>query len=116
MCNLDTQCYDDPGYTLLLPIYILSVFIIPYIPWIYTVMMSNGIHCCYISIHFIQSALCTLDTHCYDGPGYILLFPIYILSVLIIPCVHWKHTVMMSLVYFLVTNLYSFASYYLYSI
>ena len=46
LCSLDTNRYDDQRYTLLLPTYKLIVFIIPYVPWIHTVMMNNGIHCC----------------------------------------------------------------------
>ena len=90
LCTLDTHCYDDQGYTLLMLIYIT---IIPYVPWIHIVMMTKGIHCCCLSISllylmysgyslfwwpwvYIAGAnlyhyytLCTLDTHCYDDPG-----------------------------------------------
>ena len=45
MLTLDSHCYDDPLYTLLVLIYI----IVPNVPWIHIVLM-------------------TLDTHCYDDP------------------------------------------------
>ena len=115
LCTLDTHCYDDPGYTLLVLIY---NNIIPYVPWIHIVMMTLGIHCWCLSIilvylmypgytllwwpwvyiagayqyHFYT--LCTLDTQCYDDPGYTLLVLIYNTS---IPYVSWIHIVMMTL-------------------
>ena len=93
LCTLDTHCYDDPGNTLLVLFYIA---IIPYVPWIHIVMMTLGIHCWCLSITlylmypgntllwwpwiYIAGAylynyytLCTLDTHCYDDPGYTFL-------------------------------------------
>ena len=141
LCTLDTHCYDDPGYTLLVLIYNTSI---PYVPWIHIVMMTLGIHCWCLSlilvylmypgytllwwpwaIHcrclsislvylmypgytllwwpwvYIAGAylyhyytLCTLDTHCYDDPGYTLLVFIYNTS---IPYVPWIHIVMMTL-------------------
>ena len=69
LCILDTHCNDDPGYTLLLPLYIITVFVIPCVSWIHIVMMTQGIHCC---------------------------GPIYILTVFIILCVSWIHNVMMT--------------------
>ena len=109
--TLDTHCYDDPGYTLLVPIYI----ILPYIPWIRIVMMTLGIRCWYLSISFYliypgytllwwpweyiagtylyHSTLYTLDTHCYDNPGYTLLVLIYI----ILSYIPLIHIVMMTL-------------------
>ena len=166
LCTLDTHCYDDPGYTLLVLIYNTSI---PYVPWIHIVMTTLGIHCwclsitllylmypgytllwwpwvyiagaylyhyytlCTLDTHFIMTLgihywclsiilvylmypgyillwwpwvyiagaylyhyyiLCTLDTHCYDDPGYTLLVLIYIT---IIPYVPWIHIVMMTL-------------------
>ena len=88
LCTLDTHCYDDPGYTLLVLIYNT---IIPYVPWIHIVMMTLGIHC-WCLYHYYT--LCTLDTHCYDDPGYTLLVLIYNTS---IPYVPWIHIVMMTL-------------------
>ena len=106
LCTLDTHCYDDPGYTLLVLIYNTSI---PYVPWIHIVMMTLGIHCWCLSISlsylmypgytllwwpwvYIAGAylyhyytLCTLDTHCYDDPGYTFLLLIYIT----IPYVPW---------------------------
>ena len=64
LCTLDTHCYDDPGYTLLVLIYNTSI---PCVPWIH---------------------------HCYDDPGYTLLVLIYNTS---IPYVPWIHIVMMTL-------------------
>ena len=114
LCTLDTHCYDDPGYKLLV---LKFITIIPYVPWIHIVMMTKGIHCCCLSISllylmhsgyslfwwpcvYIAGAnlyhyytLCTLDTHCYDDPGYTLLVLIYIT---IIPYVLWIHIVMMA--------------------
>ena len=89
LCTLDTHCYDDPGYTLLVLIYNTSI---PYVPWIHIVMMTLGIHWWCLSI--IQYTLCTLDTHCYDDPWYTLLVLIYNTS---IPYVPWIHIVMMTL-------------------
>ena len=37
LCTLETHCYDDPGYTLLVLIYNTSI---PYVPWIHIVMMT----------------------------------------------------------------------------
>ena len=64
--TLDTHCYDDPGYTLLVLIYI----IVAYVPCIHIIMK-------------------TLDTHCYDDPGctllvylsisFYLMYPVYTL-------------------------------------
>ena len=101
--TLDTHCYDDPWYALLVLIYI----IIPYIPWIHIDMMTLGINCWYLSIslyliypgytllwwprvyiagsYLYHYTLYTLDTHvmmtlcihCYDDPGYALLVLIY---------------------------------------
>ena len=113
VCTLDTHCYDGPGYTLLVLIYIT---IIPYVLWIHIVMMTLGIHCWCLSISILyimysgytllwwpcvniagaklcNYTLCTLDTHCYDDPVYILLALNYIT---IIPIVLWIHIVMMS--------------------
>ena len=67
LCTLDTQCNNDPGYTLLVLIY--------------------------IAIYHYYT-LCTLDIHCYDDPGYTLLVLTYIT---IIPNVLWIHIVMMTL-------------------
>ena len=47
LCTLDTHCYGDPWYTLLVLIYIS---IIPYVLWIHIVMMTLGIHCWCLSI------------------------------------------------------------------
>ena len=114
LCTLDTHCYDDPGYTLLVLINITSI---PYVPWIHIVMMTLGIHCWCLSISlyrlypgyillwlprvYIAGAylyhyytLCTQDTHCYDDPGYTLLV---LINITIIPYVLWIHIVMMSL-------------------
>ena len=115
LCILDTHCYDDPGFTLLVLIYIT---IIPYVPWKHIVMMAQGIHCWCLSISLLYikysgytllwwpwiyiagaylyhyNTLCTLDTHCYDDPGYTLLVIFYIT---IIPYVLWIHIVMMTL-------------------
>ena len=115
LCTLDTHCYDKPGYTLLEHIYIT----LPYVLWIHIVMMTQGIYCMCLSISqlylmysgytlllwplvYIAGAylyhyynVWTLDTHCYDGPGYTLLVLIYIT---IIPYVLWIHIVMMTLV------------------
>ena len=114
LCTLDTHCYDDPGYTLLAHIYIT----IPYVLWIHIVMMTQGIHYWCLSISqlylmysgytllwwplvYIAGAylyhyyyVCTLDTHCYDGPWYTLLVLFYIT---IIPFVLWIHIVIMTL-------------------
>ena len=51
LCSLDTNRYDDQWYTLLLPTYILTVFIIPYVPLIHIVMMANGIFSCYLPVY-----------------------------------------------------------------
>ena len=115
LCNLDTHCYGDPGYTLLVLIYIS---IIPYVLWIYIVMMTLGIHCWCLSIsllylmypgytllwwHCVYIAgaflyhyysLCTLDTHCYDDPGFTLLVIFYINIIAYVP---WIHIAMMTL-------------------
>ena len=113
LCTLDTHCYDDPGYTLL----VLTYITIPYVSWIHIVMMTQGIHCWCLSIsqlylmysgytllcwpwvyiagaYLYHYTLCILDTHCYDDPGYTLLVLIFITS---IPYVHWIHIVMMAL-------------------
>ena len=55
VCALGTHCKDDPGYSLLLPIYIIIVFIILCVTWINNVMMTQGIHCCYLSIYYLYS-------------------------------------------------------------
>ena len=84
LCTLDTHCYDDPGYTLLVLIYNTSI---PYVSWIHIVMMTLGIHCLCLSIILVYLmypgyallwwpwvyiagaylyhyyTLCTLDTH-----------------------------------------------------
>ena len=112
--TLDTHCYDDQGYTLL----VLICIIIPYVLWTHSVIMTLGIHCWCLSISllylmypgytllwwprvYIAAAylyhyytLSTLDTHCYDDPGYTLLVLIYIT---IIPYVLWIQIVMMTL-------------------
>ena len=89
LCTLDTHCYDDPGYNcywfsisllyLMYPGYTLLWW-----PWVY---ISGA----YLYHYY---TLCTLDTHCYDDPGYTLLVLIYIT---IIPYVLWIHIVMMIL-------------------
>ena len=89
LCTLDTHCYDDPWYTLLVLIYNTSI---PYVPWIHIVMMTLGIHCWCLSITLLY--ICTQDTHCYEDPGYTLLVLIYNT---IIPYVPWIHIVMMTL-------------------
>ena len=84
-CILDTFSNDDPGYALLLPIYILSLFIIPCVSWIHIRKMTLGIHCCYPSIYYLYNihyTSCILDTYSNDDPGYTLLLPIYLISVL----------------------------------
>ena len=115
LCTLDTHCYDDPGYTFLVLIFIT---IIAYIPWIHIVMMTLGIHCWCFSISllylmypgytllwwpwvYISGAylyhyftFCTLDTHCYDNPGYTFLVLICITITAYVP---WIHIVMMTL-------------------
>ena len=99
LCTLDTHYKNDPWYTMLLPINILSTFIIHYVPWILTVMMTQGIHSCYPSIYYLNYyTLCTLDTHYKNDPWYTMLLPINILSTFIIPYVPWIHTIMMTLV------------------
>ena len=112
LCTLDTHCYDDPGYTLLVLIYITNI---SYEPWIHMVMITLGIHCWRLTIslyliypgytllwwpwvyiaasYLYHYTLCTLDTHCYDDPGYTLLVLIYITN---IPYVLWIHIVMMT--------------------
>ena len=40
MMTLDSHCYDDPGYTLLVPNYI----IVPYVPWMHIAMMTLDTH------------------------------------------------------------------------
>ena len=151
MMTLDTHCYDDFRYTLLVLIYIIK----PHVPWIHIVMypvyillwwtwiyiagtylyyytsctldkhcylpcihfisMNLNIHCWYLSIslylmypghtlfwwpwiyiagtYLYHSNLYTLDTHCYDDPGYTLLVFIYIIP----PYIPWIHIVMMTL-------------------
>ena len=61
LCTLDTHCYDDPGYTLLVLIYNTSI---PYVPWIHIVMMTLGIHCWCLSIILVNLMY----------PGYTLLW------------------------------------------
>ena len=109
LCTLDTHCYDDPGYTLLVLIYNTSI---PYVPWIHIVMMTLGIHCWCLSIILVYLmypgytllwwpwvyiagaylkhyyTLCTLDRHCYDDPGYTLLVLIYNTSIPYVPLIH----------------------------
>ena len=46
LCTLDTHGYDYPVYTLLA----LNYITIPYVLWIHIVMMTQGIHCCFLSI------------------------------------------------------------------
>ena len=46
LCSLDTHCYDDPGYILL----VLFCITIPYVLLIHIVMMSLDIHCWCLSI------------------------------------------------------------------
>ena len=108
LCSLDTHCYNDPGYTLLVLFYIT----IPYGPSIHIVMMTKGIQCWCLSISLLYLmvprytllwwpwvyitgaylyhyySLCTLDTHCYDDPGYTLLALIYITILAYIPWIH----------------------------
>ena len=89
LCTLDTHCYDDPGYTLLVLIYNTSI---PYVPWIQIVMMTLGIHCWCSSIILVYLMY----------PGYTLLWwPwVYILVLIYntsIPYVPWIHIVMMTL-------------------
>ena len=50
LCTLDTHWFDDPGYTLLVLIYIT---IIPYVLWIHIVMMTLGIYCWCLSISLL---------------------------------------------------------------
>ena len=81
LCTLDTHCYDDPGYTMLVFIYNT----LPYVLWIHIVMLTHGIHCWCLSItlylmysgytligvpwvyiacaYLYYFTLCTLDTH-----------------------------------------------------
>ena len=61
LCTLDTHCYDDLGYTLLVLIYNTSI---PYVPWIHIVMMTLGIHCWCLSITLLYLMY----------PGYTLLW------------------------------------------
>ena len=89
LCTLDTHCYDDHGYTLLVLIYNISI---PYVPWIHIVMMTLGIHCWCLSIILVY--LMYPGYQCYDDPGYTLLVLIYNTS---IPYVPWIHIVMMTL-------------------
>ena len=112
LCTLDTHCNYDPGYTFLLLIYIT----IPYVHWIHIVMMTLGIRCWCLSILLIylmysgytllwwpwvyipaaylyHYTLCSLDTHCYDVPGYTLLA----LNYITVPYVLWIHFEMMNL-------------------
>ena len=83
LCTLDTHCYDDPGYTMLVLIYNTSIPMYPgytllWWPWVY------------IAGAFLYHyyTLCTLDTHCYDDPGYTLLVLIYNTSIPYIPWIH----------------------------
>ena len=89
LCTLDTHCYDDPGYTLLLLIYIT---IIPYVP-LFTLLWWPWVYIAGAFLYHYYSS-CTLDTHCYDDPGYPFLVLIYIT---IIPYVPWIHIFMMTL-------------------
>ena len=108
LCSVDTHCYNDPGYTLLVLFYIT----IPYGPSIHIVMMTKGIQCWCLSISLLYLmvprytllwwpwvyitgaylyhyySLCTLDTHCYNDPGYTLLALIYITILAYIPWIH----------------------------
>ena len=114
LCTLDTNCCDDPGYTLLA----LNYITIPYIPWIHIVIMTLGIHfwCLSISLLYLMYpgytllwwprvyiagayqyhyyTLWSLDTHCYDDPRYTFLVLIYITIIAYVP---WIHIVMMTL-------------------
>ena len=113
LCTLDTHCRDDPGYTLLVLIYIN----LAHVPWMHIVIMTLGIHCCCSSLLlylkysgytllwwpcvyvagaylYYYYTLCTLDTHCYDDLGYTWMVLIYII---IIPYVLWIHIVMITL-------------------
>ena len=110
LCTLDTHCYDDPGYTLLVLIYNTSI---PYVPWIHIVMMTLGIHCWCLSIILVYLMY----------PGYTLLWwPwVYIAGAYVpwihivkmtlgihcwcIPYVPWIHIVMMTLVYMMTLTL-----------
>ena len=60
LCTLDTHCYDDQGYTLL----VLICITIPYVLWIHIVMMTLGIHCWCLSISLLYLMY----------PGYTLLW------------------------------------------
>ena len=88
LCTLDTHCYDDPGYTLLVLIYNTIPYCSGYTwlwwPWVY--IAGTYLY------HYTLYTLDTLDTHCYDDPGYTLLVLIYIT----IPCVLWIHIVMIA--------------------
>ena len=110
MLPMDTHSYDDPGYTLLVLIYIT----IPYVLWIHIVMRTLDIHCWCLSIslylmysgytllwgswvyiagtYLYHCTLYTLHIHCYDDPGYTLLVLIYNT----LPYVLWIHIVMMT--------------------
>ena len=111
LCTLDTHSYDDPGFTLL-----LIYNTIPYVLWIYIVMMTQGIHCwclTFITIPYIlwiHIVMMILGIHCWRltislylmYPGYTLLcWPWVTLLVLfyitIIPFIPWIHIVMMTL-------------------
>ena len=111
LCTLDTHSYDDPGFTLL-----LIYNTIPYVLWIYIVMMTQGIHCwclTFITIPYIlwiHIVMMILGIHCWRltislylmYPGYTLLcWPWVTLLVLfyitIIPFVPWIHIFMMTL-------------------
>ena len=87
LCTLDTHCYDDPGYTLLVLIYNTSI------PYGYTLLWWPRVYIAGAYLYHYYT-LCTLDTHCYDDPGYTLLVLIYNTS---IPYVPWIHIVMMTL-------------------
>ena len=83
LCTLDTHCYDDPGYKLLVLIYNTSIPMYPgytllWWPWVY-------IAGAYLYHYY---TLCTLDTHCYDDPGYTLLVLIYNTSIPYVPWIH----------------------------
>ena len=111
VCTLDTHGYDYPGDTLLA----LNYITIHYLPWIHIAMITLGIRCWCLSILLIylmysgytllwwprvyiagaylyHYTLCTLDTHCYDDPGYTLL----VLAYITIPYVSWIHIVLMT--------------------
>ena len=67
LINPGYTCYDDPGYTLLVLIYV----IIPYIPWIHMLWWPWV----YIAgTYLYHYTLYSLDTHRYDDPAYTLLW------------------------------------------